>query len=165
MSLSLLKHLFAYKAWANQELLQQLASVDPSHSEPLRNSLRLLNHTYVVDSLFKAHLTQTAAPYTATNTKTTPSLAELQQAMQETDAWFIAYLNTLSETDLAYQLEFSFTDGDRGRMSREEILHHLIAHGAYHRGNVGQNLRLIGLAPPRDLFTRFLHQAEPERRN
>ncbi len=164
MSLALLHNLFAYKAWANQELLSQLATVDASHADTLHNSLRLLNHTYLVDRLFKAHLNQETPPFHATNTKDTPSLAELQQAIADTDQWLLDYIATLTEPQLTDVLEFNFTDGDRGRMSREEILHHLIAHGAYHRGNVGQNLRLIGIAPPRDLLTRFLHQQEPERR-
>ena len=51
------------------------------------------------------------------------------------------------------------------RMSREEILLHVITHGGYHRGNVGQVLKSISFAPPRDLYTRFLHQSEPARRS
>ena len=49
-------------------------------------------------------------------------------------------------------------------MSREEMLLHVIAHGAYHRGNVGQVLKSISMVPPRDLYTKFLHQSEPARR-
>lgn len=60
--------------------------------------------------------------------------------------------------------KFTLTDGDRERMSREEILLHIVTHGAYHRGNVGQVLKSISVAPPRDLFTKFLHTSEPARR-
>jgi uncharacterized damage-inducible protein DinB len=49
-------------------------------------------------------------------------------------------------------------------MTREEILLHVITHGGYHRGNVGQMLKSISIAPPRDLYTKFLHVSEPERR-
>jgi uncharacterized damage-inducible protein DinB len=49
-------------------------------------------------------------------------------------------------------------------MSREEILLHVITHGGYHRGNVGQVLKSISMAPPRDLYTKFLHRSEPQRR-
>lgn len=35
---------------------------------------------------------------------------------------------------------------------------------AYHRGNVGQVLKAISVAPPRDLYTKFLHMSEPGRR-
>ena len=49
-------------------------------------------------------------------------------------------------------------------MTREEMLLHVITHGAYHRGNVGQVLKSISVAPPRDLYTKFLHQSDPSRR-
>ena len=32
------------------------------------------------------------------------------------------------------------------------------------RGNVGQAMKSISMAPPRDLYTKFLHQTEPARR-
>ena len=51
-----------------------------------------------------------------------------------------------------------------GTMTRGEMLLHVITHGAYHRGNVGQMLKFISVAPPRDLFTKFLHYSEPARR-
>ena len=51
-----------------------------------------------------------------------------------------------------------------GRMTREEMLLHVITHGAYHRGQVGQILRAAEVLPPRDIFTRFLHATEPDRR-
>ena len=49
-------------------------------------------------------------------------------------------------------------------MSREGILLHVLTHGGYHRGNVGQVLKSIAVDPPRDLYTRFLRTAEPGRR-
>jgi uncharacterized damage-inducible protein DinB len=49
-------------------------------------------------------------------------------------------------------------------MSRGEILLHVITHGGHHRGNVGQVLKSVSLAPPRDLYTRFFHDSEPARR-
>jgi uncharacterized damage-inducible protein DinB len=100
----------------------------------------------------------------ATNTDATPELGELQFAVAQTDAWFEAYAATVSAEQLHQKLRFRFTDGDAGRMSREEMLVHVITHGSYHRGNVGQVLKLLSVAPPRDLYTRFLHVSETERR-
>ena len=80
------------------------------------------------------------------------------------DAWYLAYVAGLTEPVLAEVLEFQFTDGDRGRMSREEMLLHVITHGGYHRGNVGEVLKSLSIDAPRDLYTKFLHQSEPDRR-
>ncbi|MEN3812093.1 hypothetical protein ABD440_16980 [Chromobacterium piscinae] len=40
----------------------------------------------------------------------------------------------------------------------------MITHGGYHRGAVGRILAECGLQPPRDLYTRFLHDTQPARR-
>jgi len=157
--------LFQYKAWANQELLHALRSLDPlqQHDE-LHAALRILNHIYVVDRIFAAHLQGEAHPYQATNTPQTPSLEALHQAVTTSDHWYLAYVAELSEDQRTERLSFQFVDGDAGCMSREEILLHLITHGSYHRGAVGRIMAQLSLAPPRDIYSRFVHQAEPQRR-
>ena len=161
MSKTVLQSLFGHKAWANEELFALLA---PLPFEQIKMGIRTLNHIYVVDRIFRAHLSGEPVPFDGTNTKETPLLADLHREVQATDAWYREYVAGASEADLAQVLDFTFTDGDAGRMSREEMLVHVITHGAYHRGNVGQLLKSIPMAPPRDLYTRFLHQSEPERR-
>lgn len=162
MSLSLLKSLFNYKAWANAELFDVLATV--TAEAELHASIRTLNHIWVVDRIFRAHLLGEVHGYEATNTKATPTLAELRAAVIETDAWYQQYVASLDDAALAARLQFRFTDGDTGQMSREEMLMHVITHGAYHRGNVGQVLKNISVTPPRDILTKFLHSTEPGRR-
>jgi uncharacterized damage-inducible protein DinB len=164
MSLTTLKSLFAYKAWANSELFALLSTLPANQDEQLHTCLRTLNHIYVVDRIFRAHLGSEPRPFDATNTKDTPSLSQLHADVEATDAWYVSYVAGLSEPALSQALAFTFTDGDAGRMTREEILLHVITHGGYHRGNVGQVLKLISVAPPRDLYTKFLHASEPARR-
>lgn len=156
--------LFGYKAWANRELFALLGTLPPVHAEQLHTCIRTLNHIHMVDRLFRAHLGAEPRPFEATNTKETPSLAELRADVEATDVWYQEYVSTLTPEAASEVLDFRFTDGDQGRMSREEILLHITTHGAYHRGNVGQVLKSISVAPPRDLYTKFLHQSEPARR-
>lgn len=165
MSTTTLKSLFGYKAWANAELFALLAKVPEQHAEQLHTCIRTLNHIYVVDRLFRARLAGEPGPYDATNTKATPSLEQLRSDVAATDAWYQAYVSGIAGDELSAVVDFTFTDGDAGRMSKEEILLHVITHGAYHRGNVGQVLKSMAMAPPRDLYTRFLHQSEPARRS
>jgi uncharacterized damage-inducible protein DinB len=164
MSTTTLKSLFGYKSWANSELFALLATLPADNAEQLHTCIRTLNHIYVVDSIFRAHLGDTPRPFDATNTKATPSLDQLRRDVEATDAWYVDYVGRLSASALSEVVDFTFTDGDRGRMSREEILLHVVTHGGYHRGNVGQVLKSISVAPPRDLYTKFLHQSEPARR-
>ena len=142
-----------------------LEKLPPNHAEPLHTCIRTLNHIYVVDRIFRSHLSGERRPFDATNTKDTPSLSQLHQAVAASDAWYVDYLASLSEPALAEVVAFTFTDGDAGQMSREEMLLHVITHGGYHRGNVGQVLKSISVSPPRDLYTKFLHVSEPARRS
>lgn len=165
MSSPILSSLFAQKSWANTELFNALAALDAGpHAALLHGAVRTLNHIHVVDRIFQAHLQGRPHGYSATNTAHTPTLDDLQFAVAETDAWFEAHVAALSAPELTERLHFRFTDGDAGTMSHEEMLFHVIHHGAYHRGNVGQLLKSASLAPPRDLFTKFLHLREPARR-
>lgn len=164
-SASLLTSLLQYKAWANQELFAQLQRLDPitQHSE-LHAALRILNHIHVVERIFVANLQGLRHDYSATNTPQTPTLAALHKAVQDTDRWYLDYAAGLSAEQLAERLSFNFVDGDAGCMSREEMLAHIVTHGGYHRGAVGRIMAQVGLAPPRDIYTRFLHQDQPQRR-
>lgn len=164
MPSSTLTSLFGHKAWADRELLAVLATVPAQQAAQLHTCIRTFNHIHVVDRLFRARLSGEPAPFEATNTRETPSLDQLMLDVEATDAWYLAHVASASASSLSEVLDFTFTDGDAGRMSREEILLHVVTHGAYHRGNVGQVLKSIPVAPPRDLYTRFLHLSEPARR-
>jgi uncharacterized damage-inducible protein DinB len=160
-----LQSLFAQKSWANNELFNALAAIPPERDPvAVHTAIRTLNHIYVVDRIFRAHLLGEAHGYTATNTEATPELGELQFAAAETDAWFESCAAAVTQAQLDEAISFRFTDGDAGTMTREEMLFHVITHGAYHRGNVGQVMKSISIAPPRDLYTKFLHVREPARR-
>ena len=165
MITALLKSLFEYKAWANQDLLIKLCDIDvEKYPKQRKLAIRLLNHTHVVDRIFQAHLTGVTHHYDASNTPETPTMDELQAAIQTTDAWYVDYVCTLPVESMTERIAFVFTDGQNGCMNREEILAHLITHGGYHRGAIGRILTEVGLTPPRDGLTGFLHQTEPERR-
>ena len=117
-----------------------------------------------MDKIFVGNLQGLPHGQTATNTVATPALADLNWASQETDGWFVRYVAGLSAQDLAHEISFTFTDGDKGRMTREEMLMHVITHGSAHRGSVSRILFNQGVTPPRDLYTKFLHTSQPERR-
>jgi uncharacterized damage-inducible protein DinB len=157
--------LFRFKSWANAELLEALEAIDAaSHPSEHKAALRTVNHLHVVDQIFRGHLQSVPHGFEATNTPHTPMLAELRQSVGAIDDWYVHYVDGLDDAQLTEEVRFSFTDGDAGRMTRQEILMHVLTHGGYHRGAVGQVLRGVGIAPPRELYTRFLHATEPQRR-
>lgn len=160
---TLLTSLYEQKAAIDREFLAALATA-PLSPESRHTAIRTLNHIHTVDRIFAAHLRGEPHGLEATNTQATPTLDELRAAVEQMDDWYVDYVRGLPPERFEEVLSFRFTDGDTGRMSREEILAHVIHHGSHHRGNVGQLMKLAGSPPPRDLFTRYLHQRDPQRR-
>ena len=156
---------FNYKRWANAELLalgeRQLHQLPDNDAEFF---VRILNHTTVVDSLFISRLAGEAEHYSADNTRETPTLAELKARIEQNDAWLVDFAQRATADELQRVISFRFTDGDRGELSVEEVLLHLLTHGSNHRGMASRTLAIHGLERPRDTFTRYLHEAEPARR-
>jgi len=162
---ALLQSLFDHKAWADDELLTRLRSLDAStHEQERHTAIRIANHVHVVDCLFQAQLQRAALPFAGTNTPDTPALEALHEAMRATDGWYQQQLRVLDDEALGERINFHFVDGDAGCMTRAEMLLHVATHGSYHRGAVGRILAQCGVTPPRDLLSGFLHRSQPERR-
>lgn len=162
---SALRTLFDYHAWANEDLFDALERLDPErHGVELQTALRLINHLHVVSRIFAAHLEGAAHGYSSDNTEETPTLDTLRTALSESDRWYCDYLHSIPATDLSETIAFTFTDGDKGFMSREEMLTHVALHAGYHRGEVGRLLWQLGITPPWDTFAVYLHGNEPSRR-
>ena len=158
-----LQRLFEYKAWANDELLAALAKLG-GDSGVVGLAIKALSHSYVVDRIFAAHLRREAHPYTSANPSEPPTLDDLSADIRKSDREYLDYVSTLEDGPLAERIDFAFTDGAAGRMSREEMLMHVITHGVGHRGQVSAVLLLNALPPAKDGFTTYLHEAEASTR-
>lgn len=155
----ILSRLFRYKAWANDELLTALAKLD---DEPLVTNLAIkaLSHSHVVDRIFAAHLRRREHDYTSANLSQMPTLEDLSSDIRASDREYVDYVSALDRDQLAERIDFTFTDGAAGCMSREEMLMHLISHGVGHRGQVSAVMLLNSVTPANDGFTTYLHTAE-----
>lgn len=162
---TLLQTLYGYHAWANADLFEKLESIDPGkHAIELQAALRLISHYYVVSRIFAGHLRGVPHGFTSDNLEETPALNELRGAVASSDRWYLDYVGKVSPAILAEAVAFTFTDGDKGFMTREEMLTHVALHGGYHRGEIGRILWQLSITPPWDTFAVYLHQTKPERR-
>jgi len=158
-----LQRLFQFKAWANDELLTALARLGPE--SPITGlAIKALSHTYVVDRIFVAHMTRTAHAYSSANLSEMPTLEDLSADIRKSDREYIDYVAVLDPGQLTEQIDFAFTDGVPGRMSREEMLMHVITHSTGHRGQVSALMLFNAVTPAKDGFTTYLHEAEPSTR-
>jgi uncharacterized damage-inducible protein DinB len=123
-------------------------------------AIKALSHSYVVDRIFAAHLRRRAHAYASANLSEMPPLEDLSADIRKSDREYIDYVSALDRDQLAERIDFAFTDGAPGRMSREEMLMHVIIHGTGHRGQVSAVMLLNSAPPAKDGFTTYLHAAE-----
>jgi uncharacterized damage-inducible protein DinB len=89
-----------------------------------------------------------------------PALEDLSADIRTSDREYVDYVSALDRGQLTDRIDFVFTDGAQGRMSREEMLTHVITHGVGHRGQVSAVMLLNSVTPVKDGFTTYLHNAE-----
>ena len=150
-----------YNAWADKLMFEAVARLPEGEATKPRQSVfknmaHTLNHIYVIDRVFQAHLLGREHGYTARNTETYPPLAELWQAQREIDEWFVGWSDTLTDSALEEELSFAFIGGGEGVMTRGQMLLHVVNHTTYHRGFVADFFYQVPARPPTTDLTVFL---------
>lgn len=149
--------LLKYKRWIDAETLRVIKEIDESAFEKKHHlMLRLMNHIYVVDMIFKANISGMKHGYTALNTPATPSAEELEVKLAECTDWYIRHVNSMPASSFNETIKFTFVDGGNGEMTAIDMLNHMLFHGTYHRGAVGWLISECGGTPPKDVLTVFL---------
>ena len=156
-----------YNRWANEVFFKAVAELPPEEiTKPrqtlFKNIVHTLNHNYVIDSIFRAHLQGSDHGYTARNTAEPPTLERLREMQREVDEWYIAWSDRVTDAELDETVKFTFVGGGDGAMTRGQILMHIVNHTSYHRGFAGDMFFQIPgkRAPVTDLtvFIRDVHR-------
>jgi uncharacterized damage-inducible protein DinB len=153
----LLVSLFEHKAWCNQRLVEALRAA-PKIEDRRAWAVVVLTfeHTSIVDRVFQARLEGVEPPFASTVGRTMPNLALLAETMAATDGWYLDYARRVTPAELEAVIEFAFVDdGAPGRMTRVDMLAHVITHGAAHRGAIGKMLEDLGVPGASDMVTTF----------
>ncbi|WP_445143870.1 DinB family protein [Dyella sp. Tek66A03] len=153
MTTHYLTKLLRYRAWADQLTYGAVAALPEGAAEATRatifgNMLGTLSHTYVVDDIFQAHLQGRSHGYTSRKMPEPLALNELWLRQQAMNDWYLAYAQALSPAQAAEEVSFQFIGGGDGRMSREEMILHVVNHATYHRGFVAEMFYQVPAKPP-----------------
>jgi len=148
-----IRMLTRFTTWANDRLFEALAKLPDGEPTAKRatgfgNMLHTLNHAYVVDLIWQAHLQGKPHGFQARNIENHPPLAELRQAQRELDEWYVTYADNLSRDRHDEVVEFAFVGGGPGSMSRGDILLHVVNHKTFHRGYVADMMFQVPARPP-----------------
>jgi uncharacterized damage-inducible protein DinB len=159
--------LMRYNRWANQLIFEAVAALPEGEATKERPSLfknmvHTLNHNYVIDLIWQAHLEGRDHGFSARNTQDHPPLEELRTRQRAIDDWYIAWSDGLSEAALAERVHFTLIGGNRGVMTRAEILLHIVNHTTYHRGFVADLFYQVpGARPPTTDLPVYLRETAP----
>lgn len=154
---SILAQLMTHKKWVDMSLYEILyTSVYQDRPDLVKKTLYWLNHIHIVDQIFKSHMLGEPSYFSSTESNSFAPLPELHKAVETLDQWLIDYAQTLNEEAANEVVNFIFTDGDNGSMSRMQMLMHLSSHGLYHIGVTTQELANQDLPVPPLLFTTYL---------
>jgi uncharacterized damage-inducible protein DinB len=161
------KMLAHYKQWADQRLFESLASLPPEEVSKervcvLKSMIGTLNHVYVVDRIWQAHLQHTEHGFLTRMEVPYPALSELRLAQQEINEWFVSWSGRQTDESLNELIEFNFVSGDRSAMTAGAMLLHVVNHAAYHRGWVVQMYFEIPAKPPVADLPVFLTEVYPQ---
>jgi uncharacterized damage-inducible protein DinB len=159
--------LMRYMAWANYRIFEAVAALPEGEATKPRRSVfknivHTLNHVYVIDSIFQAHLEGREHGFTARNTPDYPPLDDLRDKQRALDDWYIAWSDRLTEAELERKVHFTFVGGGEGAMTCAEIVMHLANHTTYHRGYIADMLYQVPATPPTTDLTVFLRDAPPQ---
>ena len=150
-----------YNAWANTvffDAVRALPEGEPTKPRQtlFKNIVHTLNHNYVIDRIFQAHLEGRPHGYEARNTAATPALEELRAGQQALDRWYVDWSDRITDAQLDEKVSFTFVGGGDGLMTRGQILLHLINHTSYHRGFAADLFYQVPAKPPTTDLTVFL---------
>jgi uncharacterized damage-inducible protein DinB len=159
MSDSLLTSLFRHKAWANRSMFEVLMGVPEENRGAIAMPLLVLAHASLVDRAVKARLLD-GEPESASVIPThMPELNELAETVSQTDAWYIDYVGAVTDAELARTVAFVFlSDGDKGHMTKQDMLVHVLTHAQSHRAQVAAMLDKASIRGRSDMFTTFLSE-------
>ena len=150
-----------YKAWADEltfSAVLELPECEATKKRQTRfgNMVHTLNHVYVIDDIFKAHILGNTHNYTARNTENHPPLEELWKLQRDMDNWYIDYAQKLTDEMLSEVIKFQFVGGGEGTMSCADMIIHVVNHSTYHRGFVGDLMYQVPATPPANDYPVFL---------
>ncbi|WP_238295365.1 DinB family protein [Caballeronia novacaledonica] len=150
-----------YKTWADDLLFETIGQLPPTEVVKPRQTLfrsiiSTLNHNYLVDLIWKAHLLQQCHAFTRRDLTLHTDLGDLRRAQQSENEWFEQWADVQTESSLVEVLSFKFVSGEEFAMSRGAMFLHLVNHASYHRGWISEMFFEIPAKPPTTELPVFL---------
>jgi len=171
MTIAEVRHLFAYTEWANARVLsaaeklpsdELLRDVHISHTSILGTLLHVAGADWLW--LERWHRNSPVGPdvWAGWTHADARSLQHVREKWQAVVRRRNAYLDTISDEDLARELGYTRFTGEAYSLPLVQQMQHVVNHATLHRGQVVGMIRQLGIAPPpTDLLFYLMETREP----
>ena len=150
-----LRHQFAYNVWANRRVFD--AFRDSENQSP--KAVRLFAHLLVTEKMYLLRMMRDEDT-TGFDFWQFSTLDQCEEMMRENSSAYGAFLGDLTEEDLSRIATYKNSKGVEYRNTYREMLTHVLAHSAYHRGQVASAVRIDGGTPAYTDYIAFLREQE-----
>ena len=136
---AMIRRMVHYRAWADGLTFEAVKALPPGEATKERPTLfktmiNTLNHNLVIDLIWQGHLEGRDHGFKARNVVPHPELGALWDAQQAVHRWYQDYAGMLPDQKFDEVVPFKFLSGVAGKMTRGDMLLHVVNHGTYHRG-------------------------------
>lgn len=151
----------AYNLWANQKMITWLLSKDSvlletevKSSFPTIN--KTLSHIWVAEHVWMCRVEgieykNLASRHDGQNTK------QISEDIVLSSTYYIDKIQTMDINDFDKNINYKLLSGDTGQSSIFNIIHHVMNHSSYHRGQLVTMGRELGISdPPKTDFMAFI---------
>ena len=136
-----IQRLFRYNDWANRETLHALQQ----GARKPASSMKRMAHILAAEHVWFQRLRNEPVLVPVWPDWRLEEIAVQIDQMKE--GWE-SYLAGITDHDLVTTIKYANTQGKKFESRRDDVMQHVIAHSAYHRGQIASDLRAAGAGPP-----------------
>ncbi len=158
------RELLRYNTWANKRLLEAVSRLDAEQftrviggSYPSVQAT--LTHTLWAEWLW-AQRWEGQSPKQVFVPEDFPSVSDIASRWSQVRAAQQAFIDALVPADLPRVIRYTNRQGEVWEYALWRMLYHLFNHSTYHRGQVTNMLRILGLPPATTDFLEFWDEGE-----
>jgi uncharacterized damage-inducible protein DinB len=153
MAGELIRELYDYHRWANRRLFEVAVGLGDAVTRDMGKHWSvptvkaMFAHLYGADAIWLARW-KGGAPTRLLGDADVPTLADLRARWDALEVEQRAFVDGLTDTDLARPIVYKNTAGEPFRVALGPLLQHVVNHATHHRSEVATMITLISGSPP-----------------
>lgn len=153
MGPALIRELYDYHRWANRRLFDVAAALGEGATRDMGKQWSfptlkgMFAHIYGADAIWLSRW-KGSSPSRIPGDADFASMQALRARWDDLEAEQRAFVDGLSEADLARPVSYSNTSGEQFRVALAPLLQHVVNHATHHRSEAATMITMISGSPP-----------------